>query len=146
MATQIVILNSDSILLDDEYQIPWADKGKNWVDAWVPNTVHAVIYNNLSGPNEVQNKDASTGMMTGNTSLSATTDAVGSTTVDQMRVGLTGVTAGSAIGSTTVDDITVGLTGIDLASNLGTVGFGALAYKDIDITSTTSYTDITHAA
>ena len=72
--------------------------------------------------------------------------AVGSTTVDQMRVGLTGVTAGSAIGSTTVDDITVGLTGIDLASNLGTVGFGALAYKDIDITSTTSYTDITHAA
>ena len=72
--------------------------------------------------------------------------AVGSTTVDQMRVGLTGVTAGSAVGSTTVDDITVGLTGIDLASNLGTVGFGALAYKDIDITSTTSYTDITHAA
>ena len=84
MATQIVILNSDSILLDDEYQIPWADKGKNWVDAWVPNTVHAVIYNNLSGPNEVQNKDASTGMMTGNTSLSATTDAVGSTTVGDL--------------------------------------------------------------
>tara|TARA_R100001086_G_scaffold80409_1_gene39242 strand:- start:8 stop:1330 length:1323 start_codon:yes stop_codon:yes gene_type:complete len=72
--------------------------------------------------------------------------AVGSTTVDQMRVGLTGVTAGSAVGSTTVTDMTVGLTGIELPSNLGTVGFGALAYKDIDITSTTSYTDITHAA
>ena len=72
--------------------------------------------------------------------------AIGSTTVDQMKVGLTGVTAGSAVGSTTVANMTVGLTGIDLTSNLGTVGFGALAYKDIDITATTSYTDITHAA
>ena len=72
--------------------------------------------------------------------------AIGFTTVDQMKVGLTGVTAGSAVGSTTVANMTVGLTGIDLTSNLGTVGFGALAYKDIDITATTSYTDITHAA
>ena len=72
--------------------------------------------------------------------------AIGSTTVDQMRVGLTGQSASFSIGSTTVANMTVGLTGIDLTSNLGTVGFGALAYKDIDITSTTSYTDITHAA
>ena len=72
--------------------------------------------------------------------------AVGSTTVDQMAVGLTGVTMGSAVGSITIDDITVGLTGLELPSNLGTVGFGTLAYKNIDITATTSYTDITHAA
>ena len=72
--------------------------------------------------------------------------AIGSTTVDQMRVGLTGQSASFSIGSTTVANMTVGLTGIDLTSNLGTVGFGTLAYKDIDITATTSYTDITHAA
>ena len=67
MATQIVILNGDNVLVDNSYNISWADKGKNWVDAWCPNTVHAVIWNNLIGPNEIQNKDASTGMMTNNT-------------------------------------------------------------------------------
>ncbi len=81
MATQIVIANGDSIKIDDTYHLEWADKGKNWVDAWCPNTIHAVIWNNLPGQNEIQSKDASTGMMTGNTNLSATSDAVGSTTV-----------------------------------------------------------------
>jgi hypothetical protein len=81
MATQIVIANGDSIKIDDTYHLEWADKGKNWVDAWCPNTVHCVIWNNLPGQNEIQSKDASTGMMTGNTNLSATSDAVGSTTV-----------------------------------------------------------------
>jgi len=81
MATQIVIANEDSIKIDDSYLIQWADKGKNWVDAWCPNTVHCVIWNNLPGQNEIQSKDASTGMMTGNINLSATSDAVGSTTV-----------------------------------------------------------------
>ena len=81
MATQIVILNGDSILIDDNYSIEWADKGNAWQDAWCPNTVHAVIWNNLIGPNEIQNKDPATGNMTGNTDLNATSDAVGSTTV-----------------------------------------------------------------
>ena len=81
MATQIVIQNQDAILIDDSYLIQWADKGKNWVDAWCPNTIHAVLWNNLAGQNEIQSKDASTGMMTGNTDLSATSDAVGSTTI-----------------------------------------------------------------
>ena len=81
MATQIVIQNGDRILIDDSYGIDWADKGKNWVDAWCPNTIHCVIWNNLIGQNEIQSKDASTGIMTGNTNLSATSDAVGSTTI-----------------------------------------------------------------
>jgi len=46
-----------------------------------PDTIHAVIWNNLPGQNEIQSKDASTGIMTGNTNLNATSDAVGSTTV-----------------------------------------------------------------
>ena len=69
MATQIVIQNGDNILVDDSFVIPWVDKGKNWVDAWCPNTIHCVIWNNLVGQNEIQSKDASTGMMTGNTDL-----------------------------------------------------------------------------
>jgi hypothetical protein len=81
MATQIVIANKDAITLDDSYVISWADKGKNWVDAWCPDTYHCVIWNNLTGQNEIQTKDASTGNMTGNTDLNATSDAVGSTTV-----------------------------------------------------------------
>ncbi len=81
MATQIVISNGDNILIDNSFGINWVDKGKNWVDAWCPNTIHCVIWNNLTGQNEIQSKDASTGMMTGNTNLSATSDAVGSTTI-----------------------------------------------------------------
>ena len=81
MATQIVIANDSYIKVDDTFHIEWADKGKNWVDAWCPKNIHCVIWNNLVGQNEIQSKDASTGMMTGNTDLNATSDAVGSTTI-----------------------------------------------------------------
>ena len=81
MATQIMISNGESILVDDEFHIPWTDLGKNWDANWIPNTVHAVIWNSQPGQNEIQSKDPATGMMTGNTSLSATSDAVGTTTV-----------------------------------------------------------------
>ena len=81
MATQIVILNNDQIKVDDNFIIQWADKGNAWQAGWIPNTVHAVIWNSLPGQNEIQSKDASTHMMTGNTNLSATSDAVGSTTI-----------------------------------------------------------------
>ena len=74
MATQIVIANKESIKIDDDFHIAWADKGKNWDDNWLPDTIHFVIWNNLVGQNEIQNKDASTGMMTGNVALNATTD------------------------------------------------------------------------
>ena len=79
MATQIVILNGDSIKIDDTFHIDWADRGSSMPA--IPDTVHCVLWNNLPGQNEIQSKDASTGMMTGNTNLSATSDAVGSTTI-----------------------------------------------------------------
>jgi len=82
MATQIVIANGDKINIDDgSFLIDWADKGKNWQDAWCPNTIHVVIWNDLPGQNEIQSKDPATGNMTGNTNLNATSDAVGSTTI-----------------------------------------------------------------
>ena len=79
MATQIVILNEDSIQIDNSFRIDWADKGAAMPA--IPNTVHCVLWNNLPGQNEIQSKDPSTGNMTGNTNLNATSDAVGSTTV-----------------------------------------------------------------
>ena len=80
MATQIVIANKESIFLDNTFYIAWADKGKNWVDAWTPDTIHYVNWNDLPGQNQIQNKDAD-GNMTGNADLNATSDAVGSTTI-----------------------------------------------------------------
>jgi|TARA_R100000479_G_C6329898_1_gene181060 hypothetical protein len=81
MTTQIVILNKDHINVDDEFHIGWEDKGKNWNNDWLPDTIHAVIWNTAPGDNEIQTKDPSTGDMTGNTTLSATSDAVGTTTI-----------------------------------------------------------------
>ena len=78
MATQIVISNNDFIKLDDSFHIDWADKGTAMVA--LPDTIHCVIWNDKPGQNEIQNKDAD-GNMTGNTNLSATSDAVGSTTI-----------------------------------------------------------------
>ena len=54
MATQIVITRGDQFVLDDEQIIPWADKGNQWQDEWVPNTIHAVVWNNQPGQNEIQ--------------------------------------------------------------------------------------------
>ena len=74
-----MISNAGYVKIDDSYHINWADKG-NSMPA-IPATIHCVIWNDLTGQNEIQNKDASTGDMTGNVNLSATSDAVGSTTI-----------------------------------------------------------------
>ena len=74
MATQIVIANEESINMDNgSYVIEWVDKGNAMPS--LPSTIHFVIWNNLVGQNEIQNKDAN-GNMIGNTNLSSTGDAV----------------------------------------------------------------------
>ena len=78
MATQIVIHNDSSIKIDDSFHIDWEDKGNAMIS--LPSTIHAVIWNDLPGQNEIQSKDADHNM-TGNTDLNATSDAVGSTTI-----------------------------------------------------------------
>ena len=82
MATQITISNEDYVIIDDSFHINWADKGNAM--PVIPSTIHSVIWNDLTGQNEIQNKDASTGNMTGNVDLTATSDSVGSTTVDAL--------------------------------------------------------------
>ena len=72
--------------------------------------------------------------------------AIGSTTVDGMRVGITGVTFEADVGSISPTNMTVGLTGLSFTGSLQTVGFGQIGYQDVDITGNTSYTDVNHAA
>jgi len=82
MATQFVISNDDYIKIDDVFHIKWADKGNAMPS--LPNTIHYVIWNDLTVQNEIQSKDPATGNMVGNTDLNATSDAVGSTTVSDL--------------------------------------------------------------
>ena len=82
MATQIVIANGESVLVDNSFLIHWADKGNAMPS--LPATIHFVIWNDLVGQNEIQTKDPSTGNMAGNTNLNSTSDAVGSTTISAL--------------------------------------------------------------
>jgi hypothetical protein len=84
MATQIVIGNNDFILIDNSFHITWIDKGKDWNNNWIPNTIHYVVYNEVLGNNEIQTIDPATGEMQGNTLLSDPADTVGTTTVGDL--------------------------------------------------------------
>ena len=78
MATELIISYGDKIVIDQSsalFEIEWADKGNAFPD--IGNDIHYVIYNTLTGTNEVQRKDPSTNMMTGNTSLESTSSVVG---------------------------------------------------------------------
>ena len=86
MADQIVIANKEHMNFNDGFHIHWVDKGKNWDNIWLPDSIHYVIWNDLPGQNEIQNKDPSTGNMTGNTDLNATSDSVGTTTIASLLI------------------------------------------------------------
>jgi len=80
------------------------------------------------------------------TASSAATSSVGSIIIG-IGVPLTApANMASAVGSITPADTALELTGLQTTAEIGTTGFGALAYKDIDITGNTSYTDVTHVA
>jgi hypothetical protein len=85
MATQIVISNEDYITVDG-FQISWDEKGTVMpsLPHNVADSVHYVIWNNLSGQNEVQKCDANNNMK-GNVILNSATDIVhGSVTVQDL--------------------------------------------------------------
>ena len=88
MASEIIISYGDHIVVDQSgadsgYYINWADKGNAFPD--IGNDIHYVIYNTAPGGDEVQRKDPSTHMMTGNTPLSSVSDVVGNgVTVQQL--------------------------------------------------------------
>ena len=68
------------------------------------------------------------------------TGSVGSVTVDDMAIGLSGLLATGSVGAITPADMVLGLTGLSATLSLGLVS--PLGYKDIDITGNTSYSDV----
>ena len=74
-----------------------------------------------------------------------TTSAVGSISLDQMAVGLSGISATFNVGSITPTDV-MGLTGQTITSSVagfGTAsGFGIQAYSSVDTGSNSSYTNV----
>ena len=88
MASEILISYGDTIVVDQSnslggFSIKWADKGNAFPD--IGDDIHYVIYNTAPGGDEVQRKDPSTHMMTGNTPLSSVSDVVGNgVTVQQL--------------------------------------------------------------
>ena len=73
------------------------------------------------------------------------TGSVGSTTVDDMAVGLTGLQATGSVGALTPADMVIGLTGLSAIASVDIADISVLGYKDVDITGYTTYTDVTHA-
>ena len=93
-----------------------------------------------SSVGEITTSDAQVTNLTG----VGATSSVGSI-VTGIGVPLTGVSATVSVGTISPADV-MGLTGQEATAEVGTTGFGTIAYKDIDITGITSYTDVTHVA
>jgi len=74
------------------------------------------------------------------------TGSLGSLTIDDMAIGLSGLQATGSLGTPVVTDIQVGITGLEMSGALGSGGVSPLHYKDVDITGNTSYTYVEHAS
>jgi hypothetical protein len=80
------------------------------------------------------------------TGIEANFYALGSLTIADMAVGLSGLAVTGSVGSFTITDMQVGLSGIEMTGAVGSAGMSPLHYKDVDITGYTAYTDIEHSA
>jgi len=80
------------------------------------------------------------------TGIEANFYALGSLTIDDEAVGLSGLAITGSVGSFTITDMQVGLSGIEITGAVGSAGMSPLHYKDVDITGYTAYTDIEHSA
>jgi len=110
----------------------------------LPNTIAALTGLEFASPNPADIEPSSIELvdLTG----VVLRGAIGSTTVDSMRVGITGLSFAADEGAISPTNMTVGLTGQSFTAKINTVGFGTIGYVDVDITGNTSYTDVNHAA
>ena len=74
------------------------------------------------------------------------TGSVGSTTVTDMAIGVSGYSITGSLGTPIVTDMQVGISGLEATLSLGSGGVAPLHYKDVDITGNTSYTYVEHSA
>tara|TARA_B100000214_G_scaffold172488_1_gene124039 strand:- start:7717 stop:8787 length:1071 start_codon:yes stop_codon:yes gene_type:complete len=72
------------------------------------------------------------------------TASVGAITPDAMTVSFSGVSFTGSVGAITPDQNTVGLTGVDFSANVGELY--PVYFKNVDIESSTTYTDVNIAA
>ena len=79
------------------------------------------------------------------TGLSGTL-SLGSTTVADMAIGVSGYSITGSLGTPIVTDMQVGISGIEMTGEIGSGGVSPLHYKDVDITGNTSYTYVEHSA
>jgi len=110
----------------------------------IPNTIAELSGLELAAPNPANLTPTSVELI--NITGVVLKGAVGSTTVDAMRVGISGVTFAADEGVISPTNMTVGLTGQSITASINTVGLGTIGYQDVDITGNTSYTDVNHAA
>jgi len=68
--------------------------------------------------------------------------SVGAITPDAMAIGLSAQTFTAGVGSISPTAMSIGLTGQTFTASLNTVGFGVLAYSDVDITGNTSFSNV----
>jgi hypothetical protein len=80
------------------------------------------------------------------TGIEANFYALNVPTVDDMAIGLSGLSMTGSVGSLTVTDMQVGISGLEMTGDLGSGGVSPLHYKDVDITGNTSYTYVEHTA
>ena len=67
------------------------------------------------------------------------TSSVGSLTIEE-GLGLTGQSFSASVGSLSINDMTIGLTGLSASFNIGAVNI--FAYGDVDTGSNTSYSNV----
>ena len=80
------------------------------------------------------------------TATNLVTGSLGSVTITDMSIGVSGYSIAGSLGTTTVTDMQVGISGLEISGTLGSGGVSPLHYKDVDITGNTSYTYVEHSA
>ena len=75
------------------------------------------------------------------TATNLVTGSLGSVTITDMSIGVSGYAVTGSLGTTTVTDMQIGVSGLEISGSLGSGGVSPLHYKDVDITGNTSYTD-----
>ena len=75
------------------------------------------------------------------TATNLVTGSLGSVTITDMSIGVSGYSVTGSLGTTTVTDMQVGISGLEISGTLGSGGVSPLHYKDVDITGNTSYTN-----
>ena len=69
------------------------------------------------------------------------TGSLGSVTVADMAIGVSGYSITASLGSLTIPAMKIGVSGFEVSGSLGSGGVSPLHYKNVDITGNTSYTD-----